>query len=186
MPQAEREAGYKAIGEWFGTHGRSGKIVGGEELQHRRTAKTVRFSGKGPIVTDGPYLEAKELIGGYVIVEVADEQEALQLATSWPGRSTVDWPDILGLYDLLVSLEPSLVARLNRAIALRYVAGADAALAEVESLADGLARYPYLHATRAELLRELGDDAAARAADARALELTSNPAERELLLARLA
>lgn len=103
-----------------------------------------------------------------------------------PSWEATDWPDILGLYDLLVSLEPSLVARLNRAIALRYVAGPDVALAEVKSLADGLARYPYFHATRAELLRELGQDAAARAADARALELTSNPAERELLLARLA
>lgn len=90
VPQAERDAGYKAIGEWFSTHGKSGKIIGGEELQHRRTAKTVRFSGKTPTVTDGPYLEAKELIGGYAILEVSDEREALELATSWPGRSTVE------------------------------------------------------------------------------------------------
>lgn len=92
VPAAEREAGYKAIGEWFATHGQSGKIVGGEELQHRRTAKTVRFPGRkgAPTVSDGPYLEAKELIGGYAILEVATEQEAVEIAKGWPGRSSVE------------------------------------------------------------------------------------------------
>ena len=90
VPAAEREASYKKIGEWFAKHGQSGKIVGGEELQHRRTAKTVRFNGSAPAVSDGPYMEAKELIGGYAIVEVATENEAIELAKTWPGRSTVE------------------------------------------------------------------------------------------------
>jgi len=90
VPAAEREAGYAKIGEWFATHGQSGKIIGGEELQHRRTAKTVRFNGSAPTVSDGPYLEAKELIGGYAILEVASEREAIELAKTWPGRSTVE------------------------------------------------------------------------------------------------
>mgnify|MGYP000049963682 CR=1 FL=1 len=89
-PAAERDAAYSKIGEWFATHGASGKIIGGEELQHRRTAKTVRFDGAKPTVHDGPYLEAKELIGGYAIVEVTDEREALELAKTWPGRSIVE------------------------------------------------------------------------------------------------
>lgn len=89
-PQAERDAALKAIGDWFTTHGESGKIIGGEELQHRRTAKTVRFTGKTPTVTDGPYLETKELIGGYAIVDVADEREAIEIARSWPGSATVE------------------------------------------------------------------------------------------------
>lgn len=97
-----------------------------------------------------------------------------------------DWADIVGLYDLLLRVAPSPVVRLNRAIALRYVAGAEPALDEIDALGEELARYPYFHAARAELLRDLGRDADARAADGRALELTSNPAERELLLARLA
>jgi predicted RNA polymerase sigma factor len=52
-------------------------------------------------------------------------------AESW---QATDWPQVLGLYDLLLSLTPSPVIRLNRAVALRYVAGPEAALAEVETL----------------------------------------------------
>lgn len=92
VPAAERDAVYKEIADWFARHGQSGKIVGGEELQPRHTAKTVRFAGRGgaPTVTDGPYMEAKELVGGYAILDVASEQEAVELAKSWPGRSIVE------------------------------------------------------------------------------------------------
>jgi len=56
---------------------------------------------------------------------------------------------------------------------------------EVDALEADLDRYHLFHATRAELLRELGRAADARAADRRALELTENPAERTLLQRRL-
>jgi predicted RNA polymerase sigma factor len=103
-----------------------------------------------------------------------------------PSWEATDWPEIAGLYDALSRLDPSPVVRLNRAIALSHVAGPAFALEEVDRLAADLDRYPYLHATRAEFLRALGRVDEARAADARALELTSNPAERQLLLSRLA
>ncbi|HEX4744177.1 MAG TPA: YciI family protein [Candidatus Limnocylindria bacterium] len=91
LPKAESDEVYKRIGEWFATHGQAGKIVGGEELQPRNTAKTVRFDRGGkPTVTDGPYMEAKELVGGYAIVEAADLNEAIELAKGWPGRSSVE------------------------------------------------------------------------------------------------
>ena len=91
LPKGESEEVYKRIGEWFSTHGRAGKIVGGEELQPRNTARTVRFDRSGKAtVTDGPYMEAKELVGGYAIVEVADVNEAIELAKTWPGRSSVE------------------------------------------------------------------------------------------------
>jgi RNA polymerase sigma-70 factor (ECF subfamily) len=89
------------------------------------------------------------------------------------------------LYDELLRLAPGPVARLNRAIALRYVAGPEAALAEIDALAGVLGGYHLLHATRAELLRALGRGADARRADERALTLTANPAERALLEQRL-
>jgi RNA polymerase sigma-70 factor (ECF subfamily) len=95
------------------------------------------------------------------------------------------WPDIVQIYDRLVALGPSPVVRLNRAIAVSHVAGPERALAEVDALEDDLDRYHLFHATRAELLRELGRTADARAADRRALELTENPAERTLLQRRL-
>lgn len=96
-----------------------------------------------------------------------------------------DWAQIAVLYDMLLHLAPSPVTRLHRAIALRYVAGPAAALREADALAGDLDGYHLFHATRAELLRELGHADQARAADERALTLTANPAERSLLRQRL-
>src|SRR5256884_339042 len=95
------------------------------------------------------------------------------------------WPDILRSYDALLELNDSPVVRLNRAIALWHVRGAEDAYIELFSLAEELDRYHLYHATRGELLRALGRPDEARAADRRALELTENPAERALLAARL-
>ena len=97
-----------------------------------------------------------------------------------------DWEQIVLLYDMLLHLAPSPVTRLHRAIAVRYVTGARAAMTELDGLADLLGEYHLYHASRAELLRELGQPDQARAADQRALELTANPAQRALLHQRLA
>jgi RNA polymerase sigma-70 factor (ECF subfamily) len=96
-----------------------------------------------------------------------------------------DWEQIVLLYDMLLHLAPSPVTRLHRAIAVRYARGAQAAMAELDDLAGLLDEYHLYHASRAELLRELGDPDQARAADRRALELTANPAEQAVLQQRL-
>jgi RNA polymerase sigma factor (sigma-70 family) len=96
-----------------------------------------------------------------------------------------DWEQIVLLYDMLLHLAPSPVTRLHRAIALRYVSGARAAMAELDALAGALAGYHLYHATRAELLRALGHPDDARVADRRALELTTNPAEQAILRRRI-
>ncbi|HEY7092675.1 MAG TPA: sigma-70 family RNA polymerase sigma factor [Ktedonobacterales bacterium] len=103
-------------------------------------------------------------------------------ADSW---EATDWPQILALYERLCLYDVSPVARLNRAIALGQVCGAEAALVEVDRLAKALGKYHLFHATRGELLRALGRMVEARAADEVALELTQNPAERALLRRRL-
>ena len=103
-------------------------------------------------------------------------------AASW---EATDWLQILLLYDALEQHSPSPVTTLNRAIALRHVRGAQAALDEVDQLQDALGKYHLYHATRAELLRELGRAEEARRADEAALGLTANPAERALLEQRL-
>ena len=103
-------------------------------------------------------------------------------AASW---DATDWPQILALYEGLARLSPSPIVALNRAIALRYVAGPETALAEVETLKDALQGYHLYHATRAELLAALGQESAAHAANHRALDLAANPAERALLTQRL-
>jgi RNA polymerase sigma-70 factor (ECF subfamily) len=96
-----------------------------------------------------------------------------------------DWEQIVVLYDMLLHLAPSPVARLHRAIALRYTDGARAAMAELDALAGPLDGHHLYHATRAELLRALGQQDRARDADRRALDLTANPAERALLRRRI-
>jgi RNA polymerase sigma-70 factor (ECF subfamily) len=103
-----------------------------------------------------------------------------------PSWEATDWLQILLLYDALLCQLPSPVTRLHRAIALGQVLGPQAALSETDALAADLDRYHLYHATRAELLRELGRPVQARQADERALGLTGNPAERALLEQRLA
>jgi len=103
-----------------------------------------------------------------------------------PSWEATRWAEIVRAYDALLGFTDTPVIRLNRAIAVRHVVGPKVALEEVDRLAGDLDRYHLFHATRAELLRDLGRPDDARAADRRALELTDNPAERALLERRLA
>ncbi len=106
---------------------------------------------------------------------------------SSPSWEETDWLQIVTLYDLLLSHDRSPVPRLNRAVALAQLGPDQAAqaLADVDRLEGQLAGYHLFHATRAELLDELGRSTEATAANARALELTTNDAERRLLTTRL-
>jgi hypothetical protein len=76
---------YELTGRWFDQHVKAGKILGAEELKGPETATTVRFKAGKPMVTDGPFIEAKEVIGGFAVVDVANLDEALEMAKSWPG-----------------------------------------------------------------------------------------------------
>jgi|SRR5579872_4561009 len=77
-------AAYAKVGEWWQAN--QSKIVGGEQLQPANTATTVRpsMNGSDPVVTDGPFIESKEQIGGFAIIEVSDLDEALRMARTWP------------------------------------------------------------------------------------------------------
>lgn len=101
-----------------------------------------------------------------------------------PDAASTDWLQVLTLYDMLLAYDRSPVVRLNRVVALARVDGPESALAEADALERPLARSHLWHAVRASLLRELGRDDEALAADLRALELTANEAERRLLAAR--
>jgi len=96
-----------------------------------------------------------------------------------------DWRQIVLLYDALLQLSDTPVVRLNRAVAVSHLAGPEVALGEVNDLSIALADYHLFHSTRAELLERMGEDALARQARLRALELCQNPAERALLMRRL-
>ena len=103
-------------------------------------------------------------------------------ARSW---AETDWPQIVLLYDGLMRFTDTPVVRLNRAVATSKVAGPEVALGEVNDLALALDGYHLFHATRAELLEDLGEKGLAREARLRALELCENPAERSLLERKL-
>ncbi|HKW69047.1 MAG TPA: YciI family protein [Candidatus Dormibacteraeota bacterium] len=78
-------AEYEKSGQWFQKYSKAGKVVSGEELQGPSTATTVSRRNGKVTVTDGPFIESKEVIGGFAIVEVRDLDEALEMAKEWPG-----------------------------------------------------------------------------------------------------
>jgi RNA polymerase sigma-70 factor (ECF subfamily) len=104
-----------------------------------------------------------------------------------PSASATDWTQIVGLYDVLVRVEPSPVVELNRAVAVAMRDGPEAGLALVDDiLARGdLAEYHLAHAARADLCRRLERTAEARASYQRALDLTRQEPERRFLERRL-
>ncbi|WP_270888861.1 RNA polymerase sigma factor [Pedococcus sp. 5OH_020] len=119
---------------------------------------------------------------GYYLLQaaVAAAHDSAESAGATP------WPRILDLYDLLVTVAPHPVVRLNRAVALAMVRGPLAGLAEVEALAGHpqLKRSHRVDAVRAHLLELAGDHAGAHAAYERAAQRTSSDQERRYLTLR--
>jgi RNA polymerase sigma-70 factor (ECF subfamily) len=158
-----------------------------------------RFTGDGQLILladqDRALWDRAQIADGVALIEQAAalqrpgpyQVEAAIAAchAEAPSWAATDWPQILLLYDLLLNLRPSPVVRLNRAVALRQVAGPEAALDEVNALGGTLEHYHLFHAIRGELLLDLGRREQARAADLRALALTHNHAEQALLTRRL-
>jgi hypothetical protein len=83
----DMQAGYDEIYAYLGKWEKLGKVVdGGAELDHPNTAKTVRGDADGAFtVADGPFLELKEFLGGFIILECDDVDEAVAVASEWPG-----------------------------------------------------------------------------------------------------
>ena len=102
--------------------------------------------------------------------------------------AATDWAEIVGLYDLLLSADPSPVVELNRAVAVAMRDGPAAGLALVDAiLARGdLQDYRLAHAARADFCRRLGNTTEARASYERALALARQEPERRFLARRLA
>ena len=105
-----------------------------------------------------------------------------------PDARSTDWAEIVGLYDVLASVEPSPVVELNRAVAVAMRDGPEAGLALIDAILSrgDLSDFRLAHAARADLCRRLGRTAEARAAYERALALTRQEPERRFLERRLA
>jgi len=82
LTDAERNK--ETINQWWATQARAGHIVGGQELHTARTATTIRWEGATPIIVDGPFMEAKETIGGFGILDVPDLDAAIAIAKTYP------------------------------------------------------------------------------------------------------
>ncbi len=76
----EREA---IVGEYLAI-GQSPGVIGGAQLQPVETATTVRVRGGETVLTDGPFVDAKEHLGGYCVVEAGDLDAALEIAARIP------------------------------------------------------------------------------------------------------
>jgi hypothetical protein len=83
-PEAELQRTFAEIREWWASHVAQGKIVEGHQLQPPHTATTVVLDRGESKLIDGPFMEAKETIGGYAIVDVADLDEAIVIFRTFP------------------------------------------------------------------------------------------------------
>jgi hypothetical protein len=90
LTAVERTAIVETHRAWFAEHAAAGHIVGGEEMAAQAATRTIRRRMSGEtIITDGPFIETKETLGGFVILEAASLDEALAIAQTWPGLP--DW-----------------------------------------------------------------------------------------------
>jgi len=82
LPEPERQAEIERHNAWFARYG--DRIRGGAELAWPKLVRSVRVRDDQPVVTDGPFVESKEILGGLIIVEADGIDEACEMAMSWP------------------------------------------------------------------------------------------------------
>jgi hypothetical protein len=84
MPKTERDTLYDEAYAYYDDLVTGGHGIAGDPLQPVETARTVRVQQGKVSITDGPYIETKEQLGGYILLDASDLDEALQLAAKIP------------------------------------------------------------------------------------------------------
>ncbi|HEX6136866.1 MAG TPA: YciI family protein [Casimicrobiaceae bacterium] len=84
IPESERDGVMREYGKFHDDIVRSGHFRGGARLGASATATTIRQRNGKPVITDGPFAETKEQLGGYHLVECANLDEALSIAMRIP------------------------------------------------------------------------------------------------------
>jgi hypothetical protein len=84
LSEEERNRVFGDVDALVGELNRSGEFVGGEGLAHPSNTKTVRVRDGVPAVTDGPFVESKEQLVGYTIVQCETPERAIEIAARWP------------------------------------------------------------------------------------------------------
>ena len=85
MSESERHATLDECFTYDDALRKNGHFAGGEALQSPRTATTLRWRNGKISITDGPYAETKEQLGGILILEARDLDHAIQLMSKYPG-----------------------------------------------------------------------------------------------------
>jgi hypothetical protein len=84
LPESERAGIMKEYGELIQNVSKSGRYLAGAKLKSTASATTVRERDGKPVITDGPFAETKEQLGGYHVIEAKDLDEALSIARRIP------------------------------------------------------------------------------------------------------
>ena len=92
VPQSLMEA----MGQFVGENLKKGVLLDTAGLQPTRDGFSVRLEGGKLTVTDGPFAETKEVVGGYALVQAASREEALQMATQFMELHRIHWPAFTG------------------------------------------------------------------------------------------
>jgi len=85
MPEADAAAHFEEYREFTETIKARGHLIGGNRLKPAATATTIRVRNGKTLVSDGPFAETKEQLGGYYVIEAKDLNEAIQVASKIPG-----------------------------------------------------------------------------------------------------
>lgn len=85
MPQEQRDQLNAAFDQLLTEMSERGELVGGEALGDPAAAKLYRWDAGLPVVTDGPYAEAKEHLAGFFLIEVASQERAEEVAAQFSG-----------------------------------------------------------------------------------------------------
>ena len=84
LPEAERDAVMSEYRDWIADQERAGRHRATEKLADTSAAKTLRVRAGKAVVTDGPFAETKEQLGGFHVIECRDVDEALEIASRIP------------------------------------------------------------------------------------------------------
>ena len=87
------QALYDAMGEFVSAELKSGRVVDTAGLRPSREGRRIRSHDGKLTVTDGPFAESKEIVGGYAVVKVKSAEEANEVATKFMELHRVHWPE---------------------------------------------------------------------------------------------
>jgi hypothetical protein len=81
----------RRLAKWMTDQAHAGRLRGGEAFETEKAPVTVRRHPNGNhVVTEGPFAPGDETNGGFVVIDVASQQEAIDIAKSWPTGETIE------------------------------------------------------------------------------------------------